>query len=106
MNSSVKDKGGRVGSLGILQLRKFKDLFRDDAAYAAFISAMRDIADPGVISVLLDDEQPICGVVSTQDAQDALRTRIVSRLMENPQGLDEIRKRLEDDRMVEYGTFD
>ena len=100
------DKPGAVGSLGILQLRKYKTLFRDDAAYATFISAVRSVADPAVISVLLDDEQPICGVVSTQDAQDAMRMRILSRLMEDPKTLDEIRRRLEDDKMVEYGSFE
>ena len=60
MNSSVKDKGGRVGSLGILQLRKFKDLFRDDAAYAAFISAMRTSPIPG--------SSRYCSTMSSQSA--------------------------------------
>lgn len=106
MSTVQQGKSCPIGTLGILQLRKLKNLFRDDAAYAAFVHAIRGVADPGIIAVLLDDEQPICGVVSTQDAQDAMRTRIMARLMEDPQSLEEIRKRLEDDRMVEHGTFE
>jgi hypothetical protein len=106
MDTTHTDSGCRVGSLSVLQLRKLKDLFRDEKAYTEFIATIRRATDPGVMSVLLDDEQPICGMISTHDAHTAMGARIVARLMDDPNTLDEIRKRLEDGRMVEYGKLE
>jgi hypothetical protein len=100
MGTETLSKGRLAGGLGILQLRKLRHLFKDDAAFVTFVAAVRDVAVPQNIVMVLDDDQFVCGVVSPQGTQEALRTRIVNRLLQSPEDLDTLRKRLADNQTM------
>src|SRR5262249_48249330 len=51
MDATHEVRAGAAGGFGILQLRKYIELFRGEEQYQQFTEAIQRLADPGTIAV-------------------------------------------------------
>jgi hypothetical protein len=85
----------------ILNLDKWKSLFKDDQAYKQFTGLLEEAAEDTSVRLLVSDDRVLLGLVSPEEAQNRLRDRIMQRLAEKPEILDRLKERLESDNLVD-----
>lgn len=80
-----------------LQLNEHRDLFRDENAYAEFVRILREADDSDELRVIFADEDALGAVVGLRAIRERMQRRILNRFAGQPDLLDELRRRLEDD---------
>ena len=78
--------------MSVMALDKCRDLFKDEVAYKRFVEQLRSKAH-GSGAVILDDNEVIGGVVSSEQLRADLYDRILHRLAGRPEILDELLSR-------------
>lgn len=85
----------------VLSLEKHRDLFKDDEAVRKFAKVLEEATAASEMRLLLFDERIVGAIVSTAEAQDRLRQRIVTRLARDQASLETLKDRLESDDLVQ-----
>ncbi|MCA9262373.1 MAG: hypothetical protein KDA60_00930 [Planctomycetales bacterium] len=86
-------------NLEALVLDEYRELFKDDDAFAFFVDAFRSrISDWAPV---LSKEEILGAVMSPEMTKEMLCGRIIQKLVQSPKTLDEIRERLEGNDIVD-----
>jgi hypothetical protein len=89
-----------MADLGVINLYKFKFLFRDDAAYEEFIGVFRESLRYDLRTIMSKDE--VLGLsLSDEGAKEVLYSRLARAISRNPELVDKLAARIEDDEVVQ-----
>lgn len=86
--------------MSVIMLDEMKDLFRDEDASRKFIATFREAMEGDRMPLVIVGKEVLCTVMSPETTQDLLCERIIGRLSANPNLLESIKERL-DDEIVE-----
>tara|TARA_R110002049_G_scaffold4601_5_gene32151 strand:+ start:219942 stop:220217 length:276 start_codon:yes stop_codon:yes gene_type:complete len=86
--------------MSALILDEYKNLFRDDKSYLRFVRVLEDrLRDD--FSPVFSDTEVLGAFLSSDAAKDVIYDRLVQRMGKNPELLDELKRRIEDDKSVD-----
>ncbi len=88
-------------SAAAIILDEHKSLFKDEASYRQFVKLLRSTISQNTMPLILADRELLFTAVSPDATKEILSERILKRLWENPDLLDELTSRLESDEIVE-----
>ncbi len=84
----------------ILNLEQYAHLFRDEKSCQEFASVMTGEQKAG-LRVILFHDQVIGAALSAEGAKEVLYQRLVKQLSENPDTIEKLAKRLNEDSIVD-----
>jgi len=84
-------------------LDSYRNLFRDEIAYRQFVELFRKAVAKTATPVFADDEL-VGGVLSPEQTKDLVYDRILRRIAERPELLDELAERLDEPIVDEDGS--
>jgi len=83
-----------------LVLDKHRNLFRDDESFGQFVQILTDRLSQD-FSPVLSEQRVLGAVLSPEATKEVLYERMIRRISDSPQVLDEIRDRIENDQIVD-----
>ncbi len=86
--------------MSALILDEYKDLFRDEDAFAQFVQVLEEKLQDD-FSPVLSQTEVLGAFLSSEAAKDVIYDRIVRRMSQNPDLLDELKRRMENDKTVD-----
>jgi hypothetical protein len=84
----------------VLNLEKYKSLFKDDASFRQFAELIENATEGNVMRLVLCGDEILTALISAEEAQERLQDRIAKRLAKDPTTLDKLKERLESDDIV------
>jgi len=90
--------------MNALILEEYRDLFRDQEAFAKFVEEVRGKLENDFSPILLGSEV-LGAFVSPEAAKEVIYERIIGRIAKEPKLLDDIKDRLENDEIVDVDGF-
>lgn len=85
----------------VLRLDDYQALFRSPADYRSLVDLLRDAVRSSRVQHLLADGEVVGTVIGPELSRDLLLQGITRKLGEDPEFLNELRRRLEDDPIVD-----
>jgi hypothetical protein len=84
-------------------IRLNKELFKDEASYQEFVETFREALSGENLPMVLpsDTDDVLFAAISPELTKKVLCDKILQRLGENPSLMDELRDRLENDKIVD-----
>ncbi len=84
----------------ILNLEQYVHLFRDERSCQEFASVITGVQKAG-LRVIVFHDQVIGATLSAEGAKEVLYQRLVKQLSENPDTIEKLAKRLNEDSIVD-----
>jgi hypothetical protein len=89
-----------VIEMAVINLDKYEGLFKDPTSFQNFVSDFTSDLSSDLVPVIANHEV-VGAIVSREATKDVLCARLVKKLSECPQILDEIKDRIENDEIVD-----
>ena len=87
--------------MSVIILDEHKDLFKDEASFNKLIGVFKAALDQNAMPMVLSTRELLFTAISPEMTKEVLAERILKRFWENPDRLDELRRRLESGELVE-----
>ena len=84
-----------------LILDEYRSLFRDDGSFEQFVQAVTSRLEHDLSPIISRERGVLGAILSPETTKEVLYERIIRRISESPEILDEIRDRIENDEIVD-----
>jgi len=84
-----------------LQLNDCSNLFKDEKAYQEFVRLLTESVTTDELRVVFADSGLVCAVMGPSAIRELMRHRILKRFADQPDLLDELRDRIQEDDLVD-----